>query len=189
MFKREVSDSVETGQKRSFKHQGLLQTSETDPAVADEEPSSSKKKAKSGGKPAPEAPKLKKGEVGKLNKKLEAVASKRLTCLDYLEKSTKYQEMVPAYVLTATREAVTDGSTKLDGWRAAVDSGHAQLGFASDFFVCLFVNKKNPPTELSITTRHASTILEEADNLFATLSEAAARIKTQVDQAVAYQQK
>ena len=182
-FKREVSDCVETGKKRNFKHQGLLQTSQTDPAVAGEEPSSSRERAKSNGKPAPEAPKLKKG------KKLEAVASKRLMCLDYLEKSSKYQDMVPAYVLTATRQAVTEGSTQLDGWRAAVDSGHAQLGFPCHLFVSLFVNKMNPPTELSITTRHASTILEEADNLFATLSEAAARIKTQVDQAVAYQQK
>ena len=57
-------------------------------------------------------------------------------------------------------------------------------------FVFLFVCQQDiPPTEVSITARHASTILEEADSLFATLSEAAARIKTQVDQAVAYQQK
>ena len=82
VFKR---DCVETGKKRNFKHQG------------NEEPSSSRKRAKSNGKPAPEAPKLKKGEVGKLNKKLEAVASKRLMCLDYLEKSSKYQDMAPAY--------------------------------------------------------------------------------------------
>lgn len=103
-------------------------------------------------------PKLKAGQIKKLNKKLETLNTKRLTCLDLAEKARALESMVPQYVIDATQDAIQTATKEAAYIEAAVGACKG----------------------------HHDKLLEKADACVEKLQDNEGRIKCQIDLATAF---
>ena len=103
-------------------------------------------------------PKLKGGQIKKLNKKLDTLNAKRLACLDLAEKARALESMVPEYVVQATQDAIQTATKEAACIEAAV----------------------------SACKGHHDQLIEKADACIDKLQDNEGRIKCQIDLANAF---
>ena len=85
-----------------------------------------KKKAKRGGAD-PELPKLKQGQVKKLNKKSEQLKEKKLKLLDLLSQAKQFGDMVPPYVCQAAEKSIGCATKACSSLQEMLDKGHGNF--------------------------------------------------------------
>ncbi|CAE7365267.1 unnamed protein product [Symbiodinium sp. CCMP2456] len=153
-------DTVERGRKRQRNlsaQQDMAEEAEDEEGQghAEKKKPLFRKKGKGG---EGQLPKLKKGDRSKITKRMEAVASQRMQCLDLLSRADKFDGMVPAYVCDCAKDCITEALAAQEEVDQILLDGH---GSAND-------------------------VLEQADKIFNNISSATSRLKLQVEQAASF---
>ena len=156
-YKRTAKDGEEVSRTDKRKRQGIP-TEQCQDANASGSGGSKKKKVP--GKAESDLPKLKAGEKKKILKKTETLNTKRLQLMDWCckAKSEKLKTLVPIYVLEAADKVVDECTSFTTDIEATLASDHG----------------------------NAKEILEGVESRMETITECAARVKCQVDQAQAF---
>lgn len=167
LYKATVTDSVERGCKRQRKLAVATEHAEDgervrhDEGLADDEEEAPPLKGQKTSKRAqakedPPEPKLKKGQVTKITKVKEQLNAKRLECLDMVQKAEdKFAQLIPAYIIAGTKEAISTAGAESDKISAAIEKGCG----------------------------HFDKVMEAADACIQSISSTASRMKVQLEHA------
>ena len=106
-YKATVKDVEERGESK--KRKGVVPLTVPEPQGLQDGPQSKSAKGPPAEDKKPEkVVKMKQGERKKMEKKVEALSTSRLTLLDLVSKAGKFQDMIPAYVLQSGTKTAAD---------------------------------------------------------------------------------